>query len=253
MWAAGYNASDLEKIALSFRHKRNLYQLVNIFDLSVPYLGFFKGNQVKRFLSKLVGKKEFKDLRLPLRIVATDLITSEDVVFKEGKLIDAIRASISIPGVFRPMRFQERHLIDGGVTNPLPVNLLTEEGAHKIIAVNVLPSTENVVEMQMGYREKQAEYQEALKKEFFLKKIFYRITQMIEKRYTGNIFNALMNTVQYLEAAVSSMQQSEADIIIHPFVCDSHWAQFYSPQKFIDCGEEKTKEAIDEIKRIIEE
>ena len=63
-----------------------------------------------------------------MKIVACDLHTMEEVVFERGKLIDAIRASISIPGIFRPMKHKGRTLIDGGLASPVPVDLMRQAG-----------------------------------------------------------------------------------------------------------------------------
>jgi len=81
----------------------------------------------------------FADTPIPLKIVASDLNTLEEVVFEDGKLIDAIRASISIPGVFRPVINDGHTLIDGGITDPVPVQVLAHAGVSKIIAVNTIP------------------------------------------------------------------------------------------------------------------
>ena len=250
LWASGYSAVELENIAFSFKRKRDLLKLVDIFDLSFPFSGFCKGRTVKHFLHKYLKKTHFKHLRFPLRIVATDLFTSEDVVFKEGNVIDAIRASISIPGVIRPFKHGGKMLIDGGVTNPLPISLLIDEGVRKIIAVNVLPSSTDLLESQ-ECRRLQDELKEArLRKKNVIKKFFIRLRQAHIRFYTGNIVNVLMNTIQYLESTVSSKQYSDADIVIHPSVCGSRWFEFYEPEKFITCGEVSTLEVMSHIKKL---
>ncbi len=253
LWASGYSAHEIEKIALSFRKKTNLLQLVDIFDLSLPHFGFFKGRTIKRFLNKYLGKKEFKDLQIPIRIVATDLDTSEDVIFKEGSIVNAVRASMSIPGIVTPVRLNGKYVIDGGVTNPLPVNLLLDEGVHKIIAVNVLPTPNDLIEARQYYRMQQESYEREFKKRSFIKRKLYSLLMSVRNKYSGNLFNVLMSTVQYLEAAVSSMQQNEADIIIHPVVYGSNWAQFHKPEGFINSGETETLRVINDIKHLIEE
>lgn len=253
LWACGYTSEDIKKVALSFRNKKNLLNLVDILDLCPPHFGFFKGRTVKRFLKKYIGDKEFKDLLIPLRIVATNLETSEDVVFKEGKVVDAIRASISIPGIVKPVNIDGKHLIDGGVTNPLPINLLRNVGVRKVISVNVLPFPQDMrtskEQLALATQEKEA----LIRKKHFVKRVSYNIGKMLRRRYVGNIFNVMMNTVQYLEAAVSAMQQSDADIVLHPFVPNSHWAEFYAPEKFIQAGEDAAKEVIEDIRKLKEE
>jgi NTE family protein len=251
LWAAGYSADEIEQIALSFKKKRDLLKLIDFFDLCLPFSGFCKGRTVKRFLKKYLNKKQFKHMHIPLCIVATDLLTSEDVVFKEGSVIDAVRASISIPGVVKPMKHNGRLLIDGGVTNPLPISLLIDEGVRKTIAVNVLPSPKDILESQECVRIRQDMKASELQKNNFLQKAFLRLKIYQRNVCAGNIVNVLMNTIQYLEATVSSKQYSDADIVIHPSVCDSQWYQFYEPEKFIRCGEMRAMEVIGDIKRLI--
>lgn len=251
LWASGYSADEIEKIALSFKKKKDLLKLIDIFDLCLPFSGFCKGRTVKRFLKKYLHKKQFKHMHIPLCIVATDLLTSEDVVFKEGNVIDAVRASISIPGVVKPMKHNGRLLIDGGVTNPLPISLLIDEGVRKIIAVNVLPSPTDILESQECVRIKQDMKTSELQKKNFLKKLGMQIKTYQRNLFAGNIVNVLMNTIQYLEATVSSKQYSDADIVIHPSVCDSQWYQFYEPEQFIQCGQMQTMQVINDIKHLI--
>jgi len=250
LWASGYSADEIEKIAFTFKKKKDLLKLVDILDLCFPISGFCKGRTVKNFLKKYIYKKHFKHMHIPLRLVATDLVTSEDVVFKEGSVIDAVRASISIPGVVKPFKHNGRYLLDGGVTNPLPISLLVDEGVRKIIAVNVLPSPTDILESQECIRIQNEIREVEIKKSHFIKRFFIRLKQKQHSLFTGNIVNVLMNTIQYLESTISVKQYSDADIVIHPSVCDSRWYQFYEPEKFIKCGELCTLEQLKDIKQL---
>ena len=78
-----------------------------------------------------------EDLRIPYRAVATDLYTGEEVVFKEGKLFDAIRASISIPSLFRPVKYGRHTLIDGGIVNTMPLSQAVRNGHDIVVAFDV--------------------------------------------------------------------------------------------------------------------
>ena len=89
---------------------------------------------MKRF-RQAYGDRAFADARIPLYIVATDFRSGEKVVLSEGRLVDAIRASIAIPFIFEPWPVGDRLLIDGFMSDPLPVDVAIKEGAHVIIAV----------------------------------------------------------------------------------------------------------------------
>lgn len=108
-----------------------------ILDPAVCKEGLIKGDRILEVLRLLTKDMDFSDLKMPLAIVATDLESGELVVFREGSVAQAVRASISIPGFFKPYRYQGRLLVDGAVKNRLPVHIAREMGAEKILAVDV--------------------------------------------------------------------------------------------------------------------
>ena len=75
-------------------------------------------------LEKYIGNTAFSETKIPLKIIATDIDTGEKYIFEEGRILDAIRASISIPGVFRPYSHMGHHFVDGGITENLPTSVL---------------------------------------------------------------------------------------------------------------------------------
>ena len=97
------------------------------------------GRRVEKKLRQIIAAETFADLPMPYAAVATDLNTGEAVVMQEGNLISAVRASMSIPGVFSPIERDGRVLVDGGLVNPLPVSACRALGAEVIIAVDVNP------------------------------------------------------------------------------------------------------------------
>lgn len=97
--------------------------------------GVIKGGKIVEFLHEIIGVDSFEELDIPLTIVATDFHTGEEVLFDSGPLMPAVRASMSLPGLFEPVLFQDRLLIDGGVVNPVPHDLLLDTDF--VIAVDV--------------------------------------------------------------------------------------------------------------------
>ncbi|MGI5921190.1 MAG: patatin-like phospholipase family protein [Syntrophomonadaceae bacterium] len=108
-----------------------------LLDVNLPRMGFIAGKKITSFLDLLTKKKDFADTRMPLFIVTTDLVSGQRVVINSGSISEAIRASISIPGVFNPVRKDEMVLVDGAVVDRLPVEVAREQGAEVIIAVDV--------------------------------------------------------------------------------------------------------------------
>lgn len=254
LWAAGYSADDLEKFAGQFTKQSTFLKLIGLNDFSVAHRGFFKGHQILRFIKSLIGDKTFKDLRIPLRIVATDLFTSEEVVFEDGEVAQALRASISIPGIFRPFHINGKFLIDGGVVDPLPVKVLAKLGVRKIISVNVLSGLSEFEERKDMLERRTEQLTEELKNEKnFFRKIWLKWKIDIRQRYTANIFNVLMHTIQFMESNIASTAEQESDVEIQAAMTDAHWAEFYSADKFIKTGEQKALEKLEEIKSLIRE
>lgn len=115
-------------------NRRKMWQLA---DLSLSRDGLVKGDRFIRELSRLLPDVNIEDLPLPYAALATDITSGEEVKFDHGSLFDAIRASISIPMLFRPFRQANRRLVDGGILNPLPLAHVTRTPGDQLIAVDV--------------------------------------------------------------------------------------------------------------------
>ena len=132
-YAGGMTIKEMKEIAFSV----DLKKLLTFFDFTNPMNGgLIKGDVVEEFLSTILPVKRFEELRIPFKCVATDLKTGEPVIYNSGDLVPAIRASISLPGFFKPYKYQERLLIDGGIVNPVPVNLLTHSDYKCAVILN---------------------------------------------------------------------------------------------------------------------
>lgn len=116
--------------------RRDLRRWAALLDPSFDRSGLFKGEKIIRFLSDFIKCTTFEGLRFPLYITAADYGDASEVVFKTGDLLSAVRASIAIPGVFTPVERDGSLLLDGGVVNPLPYDLLQDE-CDLVIAVDV--------------------------------------------------------------------------------------------------------------------
>lgn len=115
---------------------RSLMQVVfpKLFGFNNDF-GIIDESRIFNDLGLLIKDKTFDDVKIPLYIVATDYKTGQSVTISKGKILDAIRASIAIPGVFSPFEIDGKLLIDGGVADPLPIDVAIREGADIILAV----------------------------------------------------------------------------------------------------------------------
>jgi len=253
LWAAGYCADELEGIAKSINRRTGFFKLLGFRDISAAHLGFFKGNQISRYLETYLGKKTFQDLKIPVKVIGANVFTSDEVVAEVGSVVDAIRGSISIPGIFRPFLHRGEYLIDGGVIDPLPVRVLARMGVKKIIAVNVLCGPKDRTERNRLLEKRRIEELKTLAKKNWWLKAWSALGYRLKNHYALNVFNVIMNTIQFMEYEMAMASGNEADVYIHPEVYEGHWAQFYEPDKFIRAGEEKTKEHLAEIKQLLVE
>lgn len=113
------------------------YKVFSLVDFSFSSEGLVKGNRVIQAMKELVPDVKIEQMPTPFAAVAADLLTGREVVIERGGLYDAIRASISIPSVFRPVRRNGMVLIDGGTVNPLPLNRVRREEGDLLVAVDV--------------------------------------------------------------------------------------------------------------------
>lgn len=112
-------------------------EMLSYLDLAMASGGFFEGRRLADRFRSALGDRDFEALRIPLGIVATDLYSGHERWLRSGDVCSAIRASISLPGLFTPVRHDGEWLVDGGLVNPVPVSLCHAMGADIVIAVNL--------------------------------------------------------------------------------------------------------------------
>lgn len=132
-------------------------QVVKLMDFTPSRNYLVKGDKVIRAIKSRVPDVRIEDLPIPFTAVATDLFTGEEIIFREGPLFDAIRASISIPSMFRPVKWKGRTLVDGGMVNTLPLNRAVRTPGDILVGFNV--NQINAAEIQ-GFLDSMAALQE---------------------------------------------------------------------------------------------
>lgn len=135
MYAAGISTEEIEEIAYSMDRTR----FRRLLDLTWARGSMVAGNKVEEFLYDILGDRKIEDLPIPFVATAVDIKTGRGFHFTEGPLVDAIRASISIPGVFEPVNANGGLLVDGGVRKNLPLSILKDYKVKTLIGVDVFP------------------------------------------------------------------------------------------------------------------
>lgn len=137
-YAVGMPLSEIEGIALALR-KRDFLKWLNI---SKPSSSLVKGQRVFEFVHSLVGDKKFSDTILPFSVMTTNLENGQETILENGSIALAVQASISVPGIFPPVKINGKYLIDGGVVNPTPIDVAEKMGANTIIGVDLILKNE---------------------------------------------------------------------------------------------------------------
>jgi NTE family protein len=112
-------------------------EIVGMLDIRLMRGGLMDGRQIMGFLRSLEMAGSIEDAPKPFAAVATDLMTGEEIWLTAGPIVDAVRASIALPGIFSPARVDGKWLVDGGLVNPVPVSVCRALGAEIVIAVNL--------------------------------------------------------------------------------------------------------------------
>lgn len=215
LWASGMPASEIEKISSEFD---SFIKMANFFDVGIPVKGLFAGKRIKDYLRKFVKDMQVEETKIPFRSVACDITTRQEVVIGTGSLVDAIRASTAIPGVFAPeLPDGGQVLVDGGVVNPLPVSVLSQEGINRIIAVNSMPSSHVVMKSDKG---------------------------------SLSLIDIMVNSLYSLQYKIGKYAALEADVYLNPILEKSSWYEFYRAPDFIKVGEDAAIEALPDIKKL---
>lgn len=241
-WAYGLDGAQLEKLA---RENEGHWGLLNLFDPAFPpRRGFVHTRRTAARLRRSIGDVHFSELARPLRILATHLDTLERVVFSSGEVVRAVEASIAIPGVCVPVTIDGETYIDGGIADPLPVDVLQEQGIERIIAVNVIPPPERIRYWLDAAREQSGREPR--------RNWFGRVAdEHLNYLAKGNILDTMMRAVNGAQIRVAEAAAREADVVLRPIRGGAVWHDFTHPQKYIALGRSVAEAQIDEIKALV--
>ncbi len=290
LWAAGRSADELEQMAMSYKNPwdvRRLFILdlgIPLFSVVIGlvagiavgwlaefWTGFLFGFMVTVALGLILGPlaggpiqgarlmaklekdfagKTFEDTRVPLQIVAANPMSREEMVFNTGSLAEAVRASVSIPGIFKPVVYRGKVCLDGGVINPIPVSVLKRAGAKHIIAVNVFPTNEELAQYLQQRQALRVERDAHLASRPLYIRLLFRVRQELMRSISPLIFDVIMRSMQSMEYQIAEVACREADLTLRPTVPGSHWLEFFHPEKFIRRGEEVALEHLPMLRRL---
>jgi NTE family protein len=180
----------------------------------VSRLGLASNHRLGGLIERVFESRQFEDLRIPMAVVATDLSSGEPVVFTQGNLVDAIRASCAFPGLFEPVQIGTRCLADGGLVAPVPTQAARDLGAAHVIGVSV--------GMQDGYRSA-----------------------------PSNIFQVVSRAVSAAQKHQHEVWEQHADLVLRPDVQSLAWDDFDRAEEAIAAGAASALRAIPRIQKLL--
>lgn len=245
LYAAGAPIDQLEEAALSMKKSTTL----SLLDPALPHSGLIRGEKIEEMLNDLaLGEKTFVELKIPFAAVATDVLSGGEVILTQGKVIEAVRASISIPGIFTPVKYQDYYLVDGGVVDPVPVDVVQKMGADIIIAVSLAKISPYTTVLNIN--KETGNLEEVVKSSILQQKI-----EKVKSTFEGpNIFEVILQTIDIMEAKITDQSLEGADVVIVPFgIKDINLFDFDKAESIIKGGIMATLINIPEIKKAIKE
>jgi len=180
----------------------------------VSRLGLASNQRLESLIERVFDSRQFEDLRIPLSVVATDLTSGDPVVFTQGNLVDAIRASCAFPGLFEPVKIGTRCLADGGLVAPVPTRAARELGAAVVLGVSV--------GMQDGHR-----------------------------GAPTNIFQVVSRAVNAAQKHQLEVWERHADLVLRPDVQSLAWDDFDRADEAIAAGAAAMQRALPRIEKLL--
>ncbi|WP_457572471.1 patatin-like phospholipase family protein [Desulfovulcanus sp.] len=244
-------------------------KILSMLDVVFPKTGLLDGKKVAEFVQNYVEDREIDDFLLPFCAVCTDLKTGEEVRIFQGGVIEAVRASIAVPGIFTPVMMGQRCLVDGGLVNPVPVSVVRQMRADLVIAVDL---NHDIVGKNLSIGPKKRDKSWRKKKKFRNKisvkdKVFQEVKEKIKnidvplfdsmrqwlvKEHMPNIFDIMLTSINIMENQITqaNLRLEQPDILIRPNLGYIKFMDFHRAEEAISEGYQAAKKAVCEWKSL---
>lgn len=230
--------------------KMKVFQLV---DFTFSLQGFVKGEKVLKKMKDFIPDGNIEDLPIHFQAVATDLLNKEEIVFRDGSLYNAIRASISIPTVFTPVSLENRLLVDGGVLNNIPIKYAVRQPDDLLVVVNVnadcpvyqtFPEVAETKVEKAAYQKKINEAYEYLNEKWL--KSFPVKERPAPKTKSMGYFELMNKTLTLMmnQADQMLLQQHQPDYIINISRDNAGTFDFFRAEELVEIGRHAAAEII---------
>ncbi len=214
----------------------DIREVLRLTDFTISKKGLVKGKRVIDKIKQIVPERNIEELPIPFCAVATDIINGTEIDFTKGNLFEAIRASISIPTVFQPLRIGDRYFVDGGLTNPVPVNRVARNKNDILVVVNVNAHTPHDKIWNETAHPAESRYSAQIAK------IKTKLSNLIPEKKTDDIgiFNLTNLSLGTMTRTISelTLEKQTTDILINISKEAFGTFDFYKAKDIIKEGEE---------------
>ena len=251
--AGAYAGGNLEKLAdwLTTLTRRTV---LGFFDFSFLGGGVITGEKLFDFFKERIGDSRIEDLPIPFAAIATELTSGREVWLNSGSLLAAIRASISLPGMFTPCRIDGEWMIDGGLVNPVPVSACRAMNTDLVIAVNI-----NSGILRAHFQADRAKMQEARAEDGASestedKKEFNFFKKLTRENDNPGVLDIVHSSIQIMQERIlrSRLAGDPPDLLLSPRVSDIGLMEFYRAREAIDEGRRCVERCAQSIRDIID-
>ncbi len=241
IYAAG--KLDLYKEWVCNFDKIDVFKLL---DFTFSLQGFVRGERVFKEMSKILGDINIEDMRIPFSAVASNIRTQQEVLFEQGNLMDALRASSAIPTVMTPVYVQGEEVVDGGVLNPIPINRVKRVPGDILVAVDVnanIPFTikapETAVEVQEAQKYKQLIDDFKLKLRSIWPYNYKEVSPVTTVKKFG-YFDLLNRSIDLMQQQITALQMSQLspEIVVRISRESCGTFEFYKSKELVEAGNE---------------
>ena len=246
LWASGASGGDLAKLAAEIKDRRALFSLLD--PIFPPMAGFVYGHKIRRHLARTLGETKLEDLKRRILIVATNLDSASAEILHDMPAAVAVHASCAIPGILAPVEWEGHRYIDGGAAAPCPVRLLKQvTNVDHVIAVTVMPTAEDFQICNLDtfpVPPKPA------------RTIWHKLARTLNKRINlfayGNVLDTFKRCLTAAQRRMVEDDAKAADVLIHPFVCESKWYDFENFDRYINAGRDAATAALPQIRNLLQ-
>ncbi|MEM7548359.1 MAG: patatin-like phospholipase family protein [Bacteroidota bacterium] len=219
------------------------YDVFSLMDFSFSGNGLIKGERVFKELEKFFSDVNIEDLPIDFKVSATDLISKSQIVYDQGSIIDAIRASVAIPTVLQPVYTNNQLLVDGGVINPLPINAVKRIDGDILVAVNVNAHVPYIKSEKKEELQKEQEYEGHIN--FFRQKLMEMISWQKESETKKlGFFDLLTESIDLMQDRICSsiLNEHRPHILVNLSKDSAGVFEYYRSERIIKEGKEAFKE-----------